>query len=56
MGLFDFLKKRKNQNKKVIKSNKKKDFDIRSMIRIKTEIINDPPEPDVIPVEKIIKA
>ena len=55
MGLFDFLKKRNNQNKQVSKSKNKKDFDISSMISIKTEIINNPSEPDVIPVEKIIK-
>ena len=55
MGLFDFLKKRNNKNKQVSKSNNKKDFDISSMISIKTEIINNPSEPDVIPVEKIIK-
>ncbi|MDN5290066.1 MAG: hypothetical protein PWQ06_305 [Anaerophaga sp.] len=55
MGLFDFLKKRNNQNKQVSKSNTKKNFDISSMISIKTEIINNLPEPDVIPVEKKIK-
>src|SRR5690554_1905917 len=55
MGLFDFLKKRNKQNNEPSKSKDKKDFDISSMIRIKTEIINNPPEPDVIPVEKIIK-
>ena len=55
MGLFDFLKKRNNKNKQVSKSNSKKDFDISSMISIKTEIINNPSEPDVISVEKIIK-
>lgn len=55
MGLFDFLKKRNNQNKQVSKSNNKKDLNISSMISIKTGIINNPPEPDVIPVEKIIK-
>lgn len=55
MGLFDFLKKRNNKNKQVSKSANKKDFDISSMISIKTEIINNPSEPDVIPVEKIIK-
>ncbi|MFL2071585.1 SAP domain-containing protein [Marinilactibacillus psychrotolerans] len=55
MGLFDFLKKRNNQNKQISKSKDKKDFNISSMISVKTEIINTPPEPDVIPVEKIIK-
>lgn len=55
MGLFDFLKKRNKQNNEPSKSKDKKDFDISSMIRVKTEIINTPPEPDVIPVEKIIK-
>ncbi|MGE4284398.1 MAG: SAP domain-containing protein [Clostridia bacterium] len=55
MGLFDFLKKRNNQNKQISKSKNKKEFDISSMISVKTEIINTPPEPDVVPVEKIIK-
>lgn len=55
MGLFDFLKKRNKQNNEPSKSMSKKDFDISSMISIKTEIINNPPEPDVIPVDKIIK-
>lgn len=55
MGLFDFLKKRNKQNNEPSKSMSKKDFNISSMISIKTEIINNPPEPDVIPVDKIIK-
>lgn len=56
MGFFEFLKKRSNQNNQISKSNGKKDFDISSMISIKTEIINTPSWPDVIPVEKIIKS
>jgi SAP domain-containing protein len=55
MGLFDFLKKRNNQNKQISKSKNKKEFDISFLISVKTEIINTPSEPDVIPVEKIIK-
>ena len=55
MGLFDFLKKRKKQNNESSKSMSKKDLGIGSLMSVKTEIINTPPEPDVIPVEKIIK-
>ena len=56
MGFFQFLKKRSNQNDQISKSNGNKDFDISSMISIKTEIISTPSGPDVIPVEKIIKS
>jgi hypothetical protein len=49
MGLFDFLKKRNNQNKQVYKSNDKKGFGIGSLMSVKTEIINTSHEPDVIP-------
>ncbi|MBN2259265.1 MAG: SAP domain-containing protein [Clostridiales bacterium] len=55
MGLFDFLKKRNKQNNEPSKSNGKKNLGIGSLINVKTEIINTPSEPDVIPVEKIIK-
>lgn len=55
MGLFDFLKKQNKQNNEPSKSMSKKDLGIGSLISVKTEIINTPPEPDVIPVEKIIK-
>lgn len=55
MGLFDFLKKRNKQNNEHSKSNGEKNLGIGSLINVKTEIINTPSEPDVIPVEKIIK-
>jgi len=55
VGLFDFLKKRNKQNKHNSKSKNKKEFDVSSLISIKTEIINTPSELDVVPVEKIIK-
>lgn len=51
MGLFDFFKKRNKHNNEPNKSKDNKDLDIRSMISIKTQIINT----DVIPVEKRIK-
>jgi hypothetical protein len=55
MGLFDFFKKRDKQNEQTSKSKNKKEFDISSLISVKTEIINRPSELDVVPVEKIIK-
>lgn len=58
MGLFDFFKKKKDNraegsnNKKSSSNNGLK---IKPRISIKTEIINTSSEPEVIPVEKVIK-
>ncbi|QNO13359.1 SAP domain-containing protein [Alkalicella caledoniensis] len=58
MGLFDLFKKKKD--KKVEEINKKKNTDniginIKPTISVKTEVVNTPSEPEVIPVEKRIK-
>ncbi len=55
MGLFDFLKKKEKQSKQVSEFKNNNDLNISSKISVKTKIINTPSEPDVVPVEKIIK-
>ncbi len=59
MGLFDFFKKKSNKKVEVANNNKKtisnKGINIKPNISVKTEIINTPPEPDVVPVERRIK-
>jgi len=55
MGLFDFFKRKSNKKVEVEKTKAKQGIKIKSMISVKSEIINTPSEPDVVPVEKIIK-
>ncbi|MDD4781270.1 MAG: SAP domain-containing protein [Tissierellia bacterium] len=58
MGLFNFLKK-KSKKVEVAKDDNntkaKQGININPVISIKTEIINTPHEPDIIPIEKRIK-
>lgn len=57
MGLFDFFKKKNNKKNEEVKLHKNTNAKqgIKPMISVNTEIINTPSEPDVVPVEKIIK-
>lgn len=57
MGLFDFFKKKSNKKDDETRHNKntKAKEGIKSIIGVKTEIINTPSELEVVPVEKIIK-